>query len=84
MAPRLSWYPYIKIAENNPGTMTMTCLLKSRKFGSITPRKVYFGQADGHVSPAGYRRLKLGGVSGRTAAQQEEMVNQEWVKRSAE
>ena len=36
MAPRLSWYPHIKIAENNPGTMTMTCLLKSRKCGSIT------------------------------------------------
>ena len=47
-------------------------------------RKVYFGQADGHVSPAENRRLKLGWVSGRTAAQREEMVNQEWVKRSPE
>ena len=84
MAPRLSWYPRIKIAENNPGTMTMTCLLKSRKCGSITPRKVYFRQADGHVSPAENRRLKLGRVSGRTASQREEMVNQEWVKRSPE
>ena len=49
-----------------------------------TPRKVYFGRADGHVSPAEYRRLKLGQVFGRTASQREEMVNQEWVKRSPE
>ena len=39
-------------------------LSKARKFGSITARKVYVGQVEGHVEPAGYQLKPGWGVGG--------------------